>query len=300
MLALLAAIFMSGCNMVRQELGNRGGYADYVADKYWMKADSKMLRVLRAYALQAALARIAVIAPRGIKDRSVIALRMQQSNIAYASARACAEVVDPISYAPRGCIYFDDAIVAWTNDLFALALASLSLEDGESFIGKVSGGGLDALQALFELGKDAFVLGRAVGALYRDTVELEVVVWLDDPNMGPRTEALRAAYANGAGSLEQWKVELDHLKQESASLPAATAYPVPRPAHFEEIAAFIARSCVALTSEPQIRAICATVPATSPAQTVSATGAGQQANSAAQGFTGSVKAVARSFEPKPL
>ncbi len=110
------------------------------------------------------------------------------------------------------CIFFDDLIVAWSNDLFALALASLSLEDGESFISNITSGGLDTLQALFRLGRDAFALGREVGALYRDTLELEVVVWLDDEALAEETAGLREAYANGNGPLVDWKAELDRLE----------------------------------------------------------------------------------------
>ncbi|PNB52466.1 hypothetical protein C1X77_27645, partial [Pseudomonas sp. GW531-E2] len=61
--ALALVLWVGGCTVVHQELDNRGGYVDYLADKYWWKADSKKMRALRAYALHAAIARIAMISP---------------------------------------------------------------------------------------------------------------------------------------------------------------------------------------------------------------------------------------------
>src|SRR5260370_42316554 len=39
------------------------------------------------------------------------------------------------------------------------------------------------LNALIGLAQEALKYGRVVGALYRDTVELEVLVWLNSPNV---------------------------------------------------------------------------------------------------------------------
>ena len=70
LLVLALALWVGGCSIARQELDNRGGYVDYLADKYWWKADSKRMRALRAYALHAAIARIAMITPKGAAERS--------------------------------------------------------------------------------------------------------------------------------------------------------------------------------------------------------------------------------------
>ena len=277
----LLAIMVSGCGIWRHEVGNRGGYADYVADKYWMSADTKTMRVLRAYVIQSVLVRLAVTSPRGAKDRNIVVTRMQQSNIAFANAYNCAEGEREFyrSGGAKGarCVFFDDLIVAWSSDLFALALASLSLEDGETFMTNITRGGLDTLQALFRLGRDAFALGREVGALYRDTLELEVVVWLDDEALAEETAGLREAYANGNGPLVDWKAELDRLKGRTpaeaaaaaqavgdpapagimmtpqanmaGSLPRPLGWPTPKQSHFELVATFIARSCAELVSD---------------------------------------------------
>lgn len=283
----LLALMVSGCGIIRQEMNNRGGYADYVADKYWMSADTKMMRVLRAYVIQSVLVRLAVTSPRGAKDRNIVVTRMQQSNIAFANAYNCAEGEREFnrSEGAKGarCVFFDDLIVAWSNDLFALALASLSLEDGETFMTNITKGGLDTLQALFRLGRDAFALGREVGALYRDTLELEVIVWLDDTTLTDKTEALRLAYAYGNGPLAGWKAALNQLKgrapaeasateqavaapapdavvivpQVAGGLPTPLGMPNPEVSHFKLVAAFIARSCAELVTDKTLIGRCA-------------------------------------------
>ncbi|MCJ8142366.1 hypothetical protein MKI84_05510 [Ancylobacter sp. A5.8] len=314
------ALTVSGCSYLKQEFNNRGGYLDYVSDKYWMRADTKKMRVLRAYVVQASLVRIGVTSPRGAKDRTIIATRASQANTSYAAAYSCAyrdtaaleaqkqittQVAENRSayneavklfgetapatvnarsawesaskkyneHDPTGCVFFDDLMVAWQGDLFSLALASLSVEDGESFITKVASGGLDTVQALIQVGEQAFQLQREVGALYRDSIELEVRVWLDDPTIDDElTARLREVYHGGAGELSDWKAELAYLKGRPLEAvngtptpppappaamaplgkPAQTAnprplgYPTPRPAHFKMVAEMIKRSCADL------------------------------------------------------
>ena len=62
--ALLALLASSGCTIIEKERTNRGGYLDYVLDQQWMRADSKGMRALRAFAIQVSLARIASIAAK--------------------------------------------------------------------------------------------------------------------------------------------------------------------------------------------------------------------------------------------
>jgi hypothetical protein len=40
----------SGCAIHENGTTNRGGYLDYVLDEHWLKADSKAMRALRAFA----------------------------------------------------------------------------------------------------------------------------------------------------------------------------------------------------------------------------------------------------------
>ncbi|MFT0862244.1 hypothetical protein [Ancylobacter sp. G4_0304] len=325
MVAFALAFTVSGCGYFKQEFNNRGGYLDYVSDKYWIRADTKKMRVLRAYVVQGALVRIGVTSPRGAKDRTIIATRASQANTSYAAAYSCAyrdtaaleaqkqittQVVANRSayneavrlygetapatvnarsawesaskkyneHDPTGCVFFDDLMVAWQADLFSLALASLSMEDGESFITKVVSGGLDPVQALIQIGEQAFQLQREVGAVYRDSIELEVRVWLDDPKINDeQTARLRDIFDSGAEDLAAWKAELAYLNGRSLeattggtsapppSVPTAiaplgrpaqtpnprpVAYPTPRPSHFKMVAEMIKRSCADLGIPP--------------------------------------------------
>ena len=245
-ISIAMALLLGGCAVFDKELNNRGGYADYLADQYWMRADSKQLRVLRGYALQAAVGRVAAISPFNSKDRDIIAVRMARANEGFERAYECAFV----EYRPYGCIYFDDAMVDWTNGILKLATSSLSLEDGRTFATRIASGGVDTLEALFELGKDAFVLGRSIGALYRDTIELETVVWIEDTSLGDRTANLKKVYANGAGNLAEWKAELERLKADGGTLP------MPQLKHFKQIHDVIVRSCIDITSDKKLQETC--------------------------------------------
>jgi hypothetical protein len=62
-LVLVAVLLNSGCAIYEKETTNRGGYLDAVLDDHWMKADSKSMRALRAFAIQVSLARIACPSP---------------------------------------------------------------------------------------------------------------------------------------------------------------------------------------------------------------------------------------------
>src|ERR1044071_6427244 len=70
------AFLLGGCTVIEQELRNRGGYLDYIVDKHWMKADSKGMRALRAFAIEVSLARIASVAAKNDDDRQLFATRI--------------------------------------------------------------------------------------------------------------------------------------------------------------------------------------------------------------------------------
>ena len=48
---VLSLLLNSGCAIYEKETTNRGGYLDAVFDDHWMKADSKSMRALRAFAI---------------------------------------------------------------------------------------------------------------------------------------------------------------------------------------------------------------------------------------------------------
>ena len=85
------------------------------------------------------------------------------------------------------CFYYDSAMVDYTG-LFDLAMIALPIEDAQKLVTTITGSFVnpisivDLLNTLLQIGKDALKYGRIVGALYRDTVELEVQVWLTTPS----------------------------------------------------------------------------------------------------------------------
>jgi hypothetical protein len=271
-LIVIVAYVLGGCAVVREELNNRGGYLDYLADRYWMHADSKQLRVLRAYTMQAAVGRLAAVSPWSANDRNIMAVRMAAANAAFADAFRCAYDLDQaadadvnkllkenIAARKRGCVFFDDRMVEYTRAIFRLAQSALSDADSRSLVARISGGGLDALAALFELGSDAVLLGQSAAALYRDTVELEVVVWIEDERdvLRARTGTLKTLYGNGSGKLAEWKTELKRLKAEAAAIAIVEdRYPFPQTKHFAEIKQVVDRTCDAMTASRDVREIC--------------------------------------------
>src|SRR5258708_18625217 len=66
----------SGCALFDAELHNRGGFLDKLADDYWFKADSKLMPALRAFSMQASLARIASVSPTNDSDPTMIEIRI--------------------------------------------------------------------------------------------------------------------------------------------------------------------------------------------------------------------------------
>src|SRR5882757_10934173 len=73
---IVALLFNSGCAIYEKEVSNRGGYLDAVLDDHWMKADSKGMRALRAFAIQVSLARIASVSAKNESDRQLLAIRI--------------------------------------------------------------------------------------------------------------------------------------------------------------------------------------------------------------------------------
>ena len=72
-------------------------------------------------------------------------------------------------------------------------MVALPVEDAKKLINSVAGSVvnpiniIEVLDSLLAIGKDAIKYGRVVGALYRDTVELEVQLWLSTPGIDYRS-----------------------------------------------------------------------------------------------------------------
>jgi hypothetical protein len=115
------------------------------------------------------------------------------------------------------------------------------------------------LNTLLQIGKDALKFGRIVGALYRDTVELEVQVWLTTPPIDTRPPPYRvtiadvtplySVYVRGNDDMPAWIAEM-------AALRARGLEPIPQAKFFYELGALMSHICDLITSEPTTKGNC--------------------------------------------
>jgi hypothetical protein len=158
-------------------------------------------------------------------------------------------------------LLLDSLMVDYTTALFDLAMVALPIEDVKNLLNLIPTGAtpdpaaaLNALSGLVQLAKDALKYGRLIGAIYRDTVELEVQVWLAAPDQDqtripqpyvitPETVAgLRAVYRRGNDDLAQWQAEIAALRDTGLE-------PIPDPKFIDEIAYLIYYLCGQITSD---------------------------------------------------
>lgn len=266
--ALLLSLLLGGCTVIEQELKNRGGYLDYVVDRHWMKADSKGMRALRAFAIQVSLARIASVSAKNDEDRQLLASRIGKLTPRFLPIYFCAYDTNPLGVpgAERDpCFYYDSAMVEYSTGLFDLAMVALPVEDAKKLINSVAGSAvnpiniIEVLDSLLAIGKDAIKYGRVVGALYRDTVELEVQLWLSTPAIEYRNSPnrvtyddvlrLKEIYERRNDDLAAWLAEIEVLRGRGLE-------PVPHPKFFAELSVLMKRVCGLITKEPKPLAEC--------------------------------------------
>jgi hypothetical protein len=239
------AVSLGGCAIIEAEKNNRGGFLDEIADVHWMKADSKKMRALRAVALEASLGRIAMIAPKNASDRALLARRIGETTKRAEIVRQCAfgELQLAGQLASEPCFFFDSVMVDYENALFDLAMIALPIEEAKTLITRVSGGIASAtinplvlVQSLLDIGREAFRYGRVVGAIYRDTLELEVQVWLASPGLADRVGGLAAVYAQGNDNIPAWRAEIAALRAEGLE-------PIPQPRFILQLYGIIGYIC---------------------------------------------------------
>lgn len=259
----MLAMLLSGCGVIDKELHNRGGYLDYLADTYWFKADSKKMRALRAFALEASLARIASVSPKSDQDRKLMAIRIGDATKRAQLVLQCAfsdNVVPVKGVETDPCFFFDSLMVDYTTSLFDLALIALPVDDVKNLLSLAPAGipdpaaALNLLSSLMALAKDALKYGRLMGAIYRDTVELEVQVWLATPDQDQSrvpppyqidantVSVLKAVYDRGNDDLAGWQAAIAGLRSQGLE-------PVPAPKFIDEIWYLIFYMCGQITSD---------------------------------------------------
>src|ERR1700674_4919009 len=259
---LFAMLLNSGCAILEKETTNRGGYLDYVLDEHWLKADSKAMRALRAFAIQVSLARVASVSAKNESDRQLLAIRLGALTKRFIPIYLCAFNTNPLGVPGARndpCFYYDSAMVDYSTGLFDLAMIALPVDDAKKLLATVTGSAvnpinvIDLLTTLLQIGKDALKYGRVVGALYRDTVELEVQLWLGTPPLDNRPPPFRVTpadiqplsdvYARGNDDMQAWLAEM-------AALRARGLEPLPQPKFFGELAGLLNYMCDLITKDP--------------------------------------------------
>jgi hypothetical protein len=259
---LFAMLLNSGCAILEKETTNRGGYLDYVLDEHWLKADSKGMRALRAFAIQVSLARVASVSAKNESDRQLLAIRLGALTKRFIPIYLCAFNTNPLGVPGARndpCFYYDSAMVDYSTGLFDLAMIALPVDDAKKLLATVTGSAvnpinvIDLLTTLLQIGKDALKYGRVVGALYRDTVELEVQLWLGTPPLDNRPPPFRVTpadiqplsdvYARGNDDMQAWLAEI-------AALRARGLEPLPQPKFFGELAGLLNYMCDLITKDP--------------------------------------------------
>lgn len=260
-LLMIALLFNGGCAIYEKETTNRGGYLDAVLDDHWMKADSKGMRALRAFAIQVSLARIASVSAKNDSDRQLLAIRIGALTKRFLPIYACAFDRNPLGVSGAEgdpCFYYDSAMVDYSTGLFDLAMVALPVEDAKRLVNAATGAVIspinivELLNSLLQIGKDALKYGRVVGALYRDTVELEVQLWLATPAIDNRpppfqvkeahVAALREIYARRNDDMPAWLAAMAALRGQGLE-------PMPQPRFFVELGGLMKYICNLITRD---------------------------------------------------
>lgn len=273
----LAVLLSSGCAILEKETTNRGGYLDYVLDQHWLKADSKGMRALRAFAIQVSLTRIASVSAKNESDRQLLAIRIGALTKRFLPIYACAFDTNPLGVAGAEndpCFYYDSAMVDYSTGLFDLAMIALPIDDAKRLVTMVTGSVLnpinivDLLDTLLAIGKDAIKYGRVVGALYRDTIELEVQLWLGTPAVDNRPPPYRVTEAHVAALREIYARRNDDMPAwigAITALRAAGLEPLPQRKFFAELGGLMNYICGLITQDADALATCkAGLPTTLP------------------------------------
>lgn len=197
----LSTLLFSGCSIIDAELHNRGGFSDKKLDNYFIIADTKQMRVLRAYLLIGSIARLSR-EHYYRSERETIIQHINSAILVANDAFACA-------YARIGdCVYFDERMAEFEIALLRLAVSVFSKNENESLfevlsknlsetstlfkgldsIGKIADAAVASsdfavhagkvVASLVKIGGGAYTTGRRLGALYRDAIELDMVAVL--------------------------------------------------------------------------------------------------------------------------
>jgi hypothetical protein len=247
LMAGLVGLGTASCGIVEKELGNRGGFVDAEMDHWFFRADHKLTRAIRAYMLQASLVRMATVSPRTASEKNLVVARIINANDRLSEVVRCA-------LRDTTCIHFDSVMVDYENVLYELALSVLDIEGRRTLLSRAAGllagpaAVLPILDLLVDMASEALRVGRPLGAVYRDGIELQLKVAFStkfyrdegrtelDTEFEERKQQMRTLYMQRPSDVRAWKDAL-------LSLYSLGYEPVPGRAHFHMIYAFIWHYC---------------------------------------------------------
>lgn len=280
------SLSLSGCAAFTLEYQNSGGFVDTILDKFWFKADTKQMRVLRSYSLVGSLLRLSNVG-RTKAERTVLAAQVLETAQKSASAFSCAY--------SETCFFFDDQMAELDQSLFKLAVLVLDTKDNEDLASELQGKLLGKIPVLgstttalakildagsatahataqvVEVGSSLLKIGlaglnynRRIGALYRDNLELDMVVTIDALELYCSTPGLRFKdaskaqnlacevakdgrdyYKHGAGKLAAYKTYLTNPNAAGGWLP----FIIPQKRHFIAVTRLIRGACTELVDK---------------------------------------------------
>lgn len=222
---VLLSFLLAGCSA---SWNNRGGLTDQLVDDFWWKADSKEMRALRAYTIQASLLRVGARGTGSSRQRQVLGFKNWLATEAFNELMQCIWTegslskgmdVRMISVAPRDrlepeplkfCPFFDTRMRNYEDALHELSRAALAFEEESTLFQGLLDGNANIVFSLLKIGEAAIRTGRAAAPLYRDAIELEMLVW------GDTYPDIAAIHADGRDDLRRWRATLEEAKARLA------------------------------------------------------------------------------------
>jgi hypothetical protein len=229
---------LTGCvGFLDAELNNRGGFVDAKLDDYWMVADTKQMRMLRAYVLIGSITRLAET--QYASEKEAIAKQVNTAVYVASDAYYCAYS------APGNCVYFDERLAELEVHVLRLLVAVLSKKENEdvfdaltkqvgesapllkgltsltSLVEAVTSTGEIAVSAgklltsVLKIGQAGYKYGRRIGALYRDSIELEMITVLS--SLDAQCSRSKGVYTEFDTTTLEYKVHRLSKEEEWAS-----------------------------------------------------------------------------------
>ena len=255
---------LSGCELSQRiykaERENRGGYADQLSDKVLIANNPKM-RVLRGYALTAAMSGLALEFGLGEAERQAAAAQIISAMGFLNKSYKCAHDYP-------NCIYFDTRMFDVNKSMLSLAKTILPVKE---FRGLVRGSklGISTIRGLLSLSGRAIKGALRVGAIYRDTWHLYTLVYVNhlDKNKSVGTldqkakikkaiDEIKEIHFHGAGNIGKWKNLIHNIDKMHPEFIEFANTIIPEPKHFLSVIEEISDNCELLAQEA-IKPLCA-------------------------------------------